>query len=372
MNERRDVIVIGGGIIGLLSAWELAGRGHGVLLVDRRATGREASWAGGGILSPINPHEYPPALEALCRESAALYPEIAERVEREAGFSVELRATGLLRVAFHGEEEALESVARSLESRGHALERIDGDRARQLEPALSPSITRALNQREIMQIRNPRFLRALAVSAAHRGVEIREHASVSSLEVSGKQVIGARIDDRLVEAGEVVLAAGAWSATLMPPQLEISLPLRPVHGVMVLLERRPPLCSRVIVGRGRYLIPRVDGRLLAGSTVEERGFDRSVPLGAVASVLEDAISMAPSISECSWQRAWSGLRPAAFDRLPFLGRPADVEGLVVATGHYRNGLLLGAITARIVAQLVAGESPGAHAEACRLDRPRFD
>ena len=215
----------------------------------------------------------------------------------------------------------------------------------------------ALFEPDVAQIRNPRLLKALIEGCALRGVELAPHEPALELLRAGENVVGVRTSRRTLSAGETVLAAGAWSGELAK-RIGLELPVSPVRGQMLLVEGLPGALSAMVIGsRGRYLIPRSDGRILVGSTLEHVGFDRRTTLEGLQSLLGAALRLAPGLASGTLARAWAGLRPATPDRLPFLGRPRGMTGLVLATGHYRNGLVLTPITAKLVTEVLLGRAP---------------
>ncbi|HEY3227521.1 MAG TPA: glycine oxidase ThiO [Planctomycetota bacterium] len=354
MNRNADAVILGGGIIGAAIAFELAKEGRRVVLLERGAVGRQASWAAAGLLTPIHVAAYPAPLASLCSDSERMY----ERWVRDlAAPEVEYRAGGALIPFFDDRDErdasALEAWRRE---RGRPVERLDAAAARVVEPMLSPELHGALLLPDVAQVRNHRLTRALAEAARRLGAEVRtESEAVGFLRVPGR-VNGVKTARGDLFANETIVAAGAWSGDLLA-EVDLNLPVRPVRGQMVLLQGSAGALRRAIISHDSYLIPRADGRILVGSTVEEAGFDASTTADGVAFLLAQAKRLAPGVGKFAVETTWAGLRPATPDRLPYLGRPPGAEGLIIATGHYRNGILLAPITARIVADLVAGRPP---------------
>lgn len=368
MAEKFDAVVVGGGVIGLATAWRLSQAGRTVAVLDRSEPGREASWAGGGILDPVTPHKYPAALAALCARSVALFPEFVAELEDEAGFSVELRSTGLMRLSYEGAEELAEERS-FLAERGEDCAELDGEGARALEPNLSAELRYVLHQPGILQVRNPRLLKALLRACHRRGVTIAPGLACDSLERSGDRITGVRTAEGHIAADETIIAAGAWSGGLLKTALGLDLPVTPIHGEMLLVETPLDLLGSTLICGEQYMIPRADGHLLIGSTTEERGFRKRVHLGNVQMLLAAAIRMVPRLTSCAWSGSWSGLRPATPDRLPYLGRAAGLSGLILATGHFRNGLLLAPASAEAVGALISGEAPPLDIAPYSPDRP---
>ncbi len=364
------MVVIGGGAIGLASAYRLAGDGRKVVVLDAGELGREASWAGGGILSPIHPWHYPGALVDLVARSTELYPALARELLEETGVSIELRNTGLLRLALTDDDEVELAEATTFRAaRSLPVERPASARAH--GTAITEEAKGALHEPDVAQVRNPRLLKALVAGCARRGVELAPHEPVIELLRNGERITGVRTARRTLSSGETVLAAGAWSSDLVRRALGLELGVEPVRGQMLLLEAPPGALDAMVIGcGGRYLIPRADGRVLVGSTLEHVGFDRRTTAGAVRSLLDAALRLAPGLASATLVRAWAGLRPSTPDRLPYIGRPAGVDGLVVATGHYRNGLVLTPVTGALVADLVAGRGPSVDLRPFAPARPR--
>lgn len=356
MARHPDAVVVGGGIIGCAVAWRLAGEGLSVVLVERGEIGREASWAAGGILTPVHLAEYPTPLASLCLASMKLYEPWVRELRELSPLDLEFRVTGMLVAVF---DDAAASAARTLEEwkrrHGQPVERLSREEALALEPRLAPSIREALLLPDIAQIRNHRAAPALAAAAARRGVEIRLQTPVTGfLRVPGR-VTGVKTSRGDLYAGTTVLAAGAWSGELAG-SVGLDLAVRPVRGQILLTEAAPGFCTRVVLDTDTYVVPRQDGRLLIGSTVEEVGFDRSVTLEGVRHLSGRAAAILPESARLPLLGSWAGLRPATPDRLPFLGR-GGMEGFLLATGHFRNGILLAPLTAQVVADLLLGRPP---------------
>lgn len=351
-----DVVVVGGGIIGAAVSFALAKEGLKVELLEKGEPGRQASWAAGGILTPVHLAEYPTPLASLCAASLELYEPLVRELRELSPIDPEYRVTGLLLVATDGEgEEAARSLEAWKRERGRPVERLTGDGARERQPGLSPAVRSALLLPDIAQVRNHRMTAALLEAASRKGVEIRSGTPVTGfLRVPGR-VNGVKTPRGDVYAGTTVLCAGAWSGEVLR-SVGLELPVRPVKGQMLVLAAEPDRIRHVILERDEYLVPRADGRVLVGSTIEEAGFDTTVTLGAVGRLARRADELVPGLGKLPLVRSWAGLRPATPDRLPYLG-PAPMEGLVVATGHFRNGILMAPVTGALVADILAGRPP---------------
>jgi glycine oxidase len=328
-SRTPDLTVVGGGVIGLAIADRAARAGLRVMLHERRTLGSGATAYAAGMLAPVSEAEVGHAeLLEDALESARLWPAFA----RELG--VPLYEQGTLHVARDRDEaEALDRELAFRTRHGLAVERLLPSAARRLEPALAPTVRLALSVPDDHAVDPREVLRALARRAEQAGVDVREGSAVEDLDAL---------------PGEVVVAAGAWSAQLLP-----DLPVRPVKGQILRLRdpAGPGLVTRVLRFEGGYLVPRGDGRYVLGATVEERGFDQTVTAGGVYELLRDATEIVPGISELVIEESGAGLRPGTPDNVPLLERRGRV---LVATGHFRNGILLAPLTAqRVVDQLLA-------------------
>ncbi len=352
-------MIVGGGVIGLAVGWRAAQRGLSVTLLEREAIGHAASRVAAGMIAPISeasPSE--PALLALGRESAGLYPAFVAELSRCAGVDPGYRRCGTLLVARDADEaEALErelAFRRELEL---PVRRLLGREARALEPALAPTLRLALEIPDDHAI-DPRALtQALELAFCAAGGELRCPAEVAELVVANGRVSGVRLrDGELLAARQVVVAAGPWSGQLPGIPSEAQVPLRPVKGQILALHdpSGPGLLDRVLRMQPGYLVPRGDGRYVLGATMEERGFDTTATAAAVFELLRDALELVPGASELVIDELMVGIRPGTADNGPILG-PGMVEGLHWATGHHRHGFLLTPITAEVVVSGLFGE-----------------
>jgi glycine oxidase len=354
------VAVIGAGAIGLGVGWRLAQAGATVDIFERDSAGRGASWAAAGMLAAgVETEPGERALASLTHESLERWPGFAAELEAASGISVELRTEGTLAVATTADEAALlRHEAEFQRSLGIELRWLTGAEARRLEPHLAPGVTAAELSPGDVQVNNRQLVTALARAFERAGGRLHEHARVTRVEIAGGRVREIRVGDRRHEAEIVVLAAGAWSREIegLPP--EAIPPVRPVKGQMLALQMDAavPLLRHIVWAPGVYLVPRRDGRLIVGATVEERGFDASLTAGATLSLLDAAWRVLPTIEDCPIVESWAGFRPGSPDDAPILG-PTSVEGLILATGHHRNGILLTPITADEVSRcILSGET----------------
>lgn len=347
---RADVAVIGGGAVGLAIAWRAARRGLRVVVVDPNP-GRGASWMAAGLLAPITEVHYgEEALLHLNLASHAAYPSFVQELEADSRMSVGYRTCGTLLVARDNDDNAaLGDVYRFQARLGLDVRRLRSSEARELEPALAPSIRGGILVEGDHQIDNRALVEALFGACRARGVAFQTTAASSILMEGGRAAGAVLAGDAVVRADQVVVSAGSRSSEIAG----IELPVRPVKGQ--LLHLRAPdgqaLLGRNVRGLDVYLVPRLDGRLVVGATVEEQGFDRTVTAGAVHDLLRYSYELVPGIAELELLETSVGHRPGTPDNAPLIG-PTDIEGLHVATGHYRNGILLVPVTAAAMAALL--------------------
>jgi glycine oxidase len=352
-----DVAVIGGGIMGSAVALRLAQRGIGVTVIERGIPGAEASSAAAGILGPQMEAEGPGPLLELGLKSRALYPALAAELRELTGIDVGYDRSGVLMVAFDEAGEAALSARRAWQlGRGLRVESLSGEAARAREPALSPAVRAALAFNDDAQVVARELARAFSQAAAGAGVQFLTGRYVRRVLVAKDAVTGVELDGDTLPAKVVVVAAGSWSGLVEGAGVPAAV-VRPARGQLVSIETRPPLFRHVVSAPGGYLVPRRDGTVLAGSTVEMAGFRKEVTVGGLATILTLARTVIPALADAPVTATWSNFRPFTEDHLPVLGA-TRVRGLVLATGHFRNGILLAPITAQAIADLIAtGQAP---------------
>jgi glycine oxidase len=370
-----DVVVAGGGVIGLACAWRAAQRGLAVLLADPDP-GSGASGVAAGMLAPVTEAHYTEqGLLALNLDSAARYPAFVAELRDATGLDLGYRETGTVLAAADGGDLAMaDELFAFAQSLGLTMDRLTARELRRLEPMLAPGIRGGLLVAGDHQIDPRRLSTALLAACRGAGVEFRTHR-VSAVETSGERATGVLLDDgSAVAAGQVLLAAGAWTGSIGGLPADLVPVLRPVKGQLLRLHvpaaTRPLLrhnLRAIVRGTSIYLVPRADGELVLGATMEEQGFDTTVTAGAVYELLRDAREVLPAITELAVTEVLAGLRPATTDNAPALGATA-LPGLLVAIGHHRNGVLLTPVTADALAAALAGETLPAVAAAFSPDR----
>jgi len=354
--SKPNVAIIGAGVIGLAIAWRLAARGTPVQVFDRGAAGAGASHAAAGMLAACaeaEPGEE--ALVALGRESQARWPAFATELLAASGIDVDLRPEGTLLLALTADDQARLTHQLVFQQKlDLPLKWISAAETRRREPHLAGKLAGAVFSPEDTQVDNRKLVAALRIAAEAAGVRVSEYRAVNAISSRGGRVDGIILaDGTKVGADVVVLAAGAWVRSIEGVDPKLRPPVRPIKGQMLALRMDPaaPLLSHVVWAPGAYLVPRRDGRLLVGATVEEKGYDASLTAGGILTLLEAAWRAVPAIEELAVDEMWVGHRPGSRDDAPILGA-GPIDGLIYATGHHRNGILLAPITVDAIARLV--------------------
>jgi glycine oxidase len=369
----HDCLIVGGGAIGLSLAYELARRGKRVRVVDRHLPGREASWAAAGIMPPVRSRPDVTPLERLSALSMRLHADwairLAEETEIDYGYQ---RCGGFYLADSDAAERELEQQAATWRQDGIAVESLSPSAVSEMEPALADAagsgvLRSALFVPDEIQIRNPRFLQALTAACTARGVEITAGAEVEEFECDGGRMRSVRTRHGQLAANQFCITAGCWSGLLLA-RLGIPIAVKPIRGQIVLLSMPDMILKRVVYVGPHYCVPRSDGRILVGSTLEDVGFNRQTTSAVIQGLLEFALSWVPALRGAEFERCWAGLRPATADGVPYLGRLPGLENAFVAAGHYRSGLILSPATAVVMAQLMQGEQPAVDLHSFRADR----
>ncbi len=353
-KQPRAVVIVGGGVMGCAAAFELARRGEAVTVLERSVPGAEASSAAAGILGAQVEAHHPGPLTELGLRSRKLYPALVKDLEQASGVSLGYRKSGVLKVEYAAADAA--RLARGLgwqRQAGLSLHKLSGAAARAREPALSREVRGGVWFEEDATLEPRALLSALRVAAERAGARFLTGAIVERVAVEDNQAVGVELGDgSLVRGSHVVVAAGSWTSALGVGSRSAPRVI-PARGQIVELKTSVPLLDAIVFGPGCYLVPRADGRLLVGSTLEFVGFRREVTAGAVAKLLAAAIRLVPALADAELRGTWSSFRPYTADELPLLG-PSRTKGLILMSGHYRNGILLAPISAQIVAACVTG------------------
>lgn len=361
-RETADVIVVGGGVIGLSVARELGRQkaGH-VTLIERSALlGAEASHAAAGMLAPQAEADKHDAFFELACASRDLYPTFASELLEETGTDIELERTGTLYLALRAEDEAeIEHRYRWQRQAQLPVERLSAEETIKLEPCISSEVRGALRFPLDVQVENRRLIRALAASAQIYGVQLLTETHVHTLLTERGRIQGVETSRGKISAPLVVVASGAWTSFLnFSDKGTQNLCIEPVRGQMLCFESNPRLARHVIYSPRGYLVPRLDGRLLAGSTTEHAGFEKCVTGQGLQQIIAHALEIAPAVGGLALQDSWAGLRPRAEDDWPVIGASSEARGLFYATAHYRNGILLAPLTGAVLAeQILTGNAP---------------
>jgi glycine oxidase len=363
-----DVLIIGAGIMGTASAWELARHGANVVVLERSVPGAEASSAAAGILGAQAEAHAPGPMAELCLASRARYAKFARALTEETQIDVGYRECGVLRVAFDRASAAELHAGNAWQrKRGLQVERLGARELARLEPALSPKLSGGVRFAGDARVEPKALLRALHIAALGRGVLFRSGAFVRRVVVEGERAVGVALDDgSVLRAKNVVVAAGSWTSLIDGLGLPTGRVV-PARGQIVELELPAPPLSHVVFGPGAYLVPRDDGRILLGSTLEFVGYEREVTAGAVRDLLTHATALVPALERAGLRATWSNFRPYTPDELPLLGR-TKINALFLSTGHYRNGILLAPISAEIVRAAVLGQRAPVSLAAFRPER----
>lgn len=358
------VIIVGGGIIGLLTARELLAAGCQVQLIDKQAPGNEASWAGGGIVSPLYPWNYDDAISDLVRRAQAYYPQLCESLYQETGIDPEFDACGLFMLDSNEHAVALNWAQRT----GAPLFTAPIAKVYQQIPGLRSGFTKALNMPQVGNVRNPRLLKALLASLMlNQHFDLVAGEAVTGLLTDHDVVVGTETQQQAYRADKVMIAAGAWTP-LLTGAYGMPLKIAPVRGEMLVFEPKPGLLPSITLFDGKYLIPRKDGRIIVGSTTEQVGYCKDTTEKGRSILLAAAYGMLPGLRELRVEKHWAGLRPGSPAGLPYMGKAPDLRGLYVCAGHYRNGLVTAPASARLMADLILDRPSEINAEPFRLDR----
>lgn len=368
----HDVIIIGGGVIGLSLACELAEQGVRCAVVDQAGLGTESSWAGAGILPPGNPAQAQTSEARLRAASHMLWPDLSLRLRDETGIDNGFHQCGGLEVRLNGPSGELDAEIEQWRREGVEAIPLAGSDAAECEPHLSPHISAAYQLPAMGQVRNPRHLKALIACCSRLNVRMLPGTPVWGFERAGSRIVSVETPAGRMAAGQFVVASGAWSSRLLA-QAGSPARVRPLRGQIVLLSIAPCPLRHVINLGPRYLVPRGDGRVLIGSTEEVAGFDKRTNAAGIGGLIEFGMRIVPDLATAAVERTWAGLRPQSPDGLPYLGRVPHTDNLFVAAGHFRAGLQLSPITAVMLTNVMLKRPTPIPIEPYAVDRrqPEF-
>ncbi|HEY2120740.1 MAG TPA: glycine oxidase ThiO [Candidatus Acidoferrum sp.] len=349
-----DAVIAGGGVIGASIALELAGAGLHVALFDANQPGKEASWASAGMISPAPENLGSIPFVPISLASVALYPEFIRNVEELSGIDVGYRQDGAIDALLDGNvEEELSTVIALQHGVGLRAEALSAQQAREMEPALSEAIEAAIFRPDEASLDNRAFTEAVLKAAQRNGVKIFAGNGAKAIWKENGRCKGLILQNGQVEAKSTIIAAGCFSAQI--EGVAAYAQVFPAKGQMIALRCESVEIRRVLWLEHTYLVPRNDGRIIAGSTIERTGFDRSVTAGGIKKILSEVLQLAPGLEKAQIEETWAGLRPDSPDHLPILG-PTDLDGLLIATGHFRSGILLAPITARLMREWICSQT----------------
>lgn len=363
--SQADVIIIGGGVIGCSIAYNLAKAQVKSLIIEKAAgVGQEASRSGAGILASHASTREPYA--ELCRASLALYPSLAKQLEAETQIDIEFIQSGSIAVfSTDAEKKGLISLAERRVEHGFSAEALTAAQVWEFEPTISKAVAGGVRFPHDAQVRSAKLSKALAKGAAQLGTQFLFGNPVTAFLRKAERVVGVEVNGEAYYGETIVIAAGCWSGKIAG-LLGYSLPIEPVRGQIVLTETMPLPLRHIIDGFGVYLVPRADGKILIGATVEFVGYDNRITLGGIREMIEAGTTLMPTLAEKSFVQAWSGLRPYT-KGVPFLGKLPGFDNVIVASGHYKNGILLSPITGKLICELIMTGCPSVPLQPFRLD-----
>jgi len=348
-----EFLVIGGGISGLLTAYYLHQAGKSVVLLERGLVGHESSWAGGGIISPLYPWRYPLAVTQLVQWSEQQFPQLVADLKEHTQLDAELIQSGMLIL----DEPDIAAALAWGKQTNTLVEKIDNKLINRLEPALSAAPQDALWMPEVCQVRNPRLVKALRDYLLKNGISIHENTEVSAVISDHDRITGVKTEIAEFKSNYVAITCGAWSSALWPMTEEKTLPVKPIRGQMLMINTTPGLIKRIVLTHEHYVIPRRDGRVLVGSTLEDVGFDKTTTKFAHDLLLDFAHALMPALQDFKVEHHWAGLRPGTPDNIPRIREHPHLKGLFINAGHFRNGVVTAPASAKLLVNLMLKEEP---------------
>lgn len=364
MNLNTDITLIGGGIIGLLTAREFHTAGATVTVLDKGKLGNESSWAGGGILLPLYPWRQQQAITHLVKQSLDLYPGLAPQLLDSTGIDPEWNPCGLLITQNPDLDAAIAWCKHNSIVFEQAENRLSGLGTTAINPLYLPHIA---------QIRNPRLIKALTQDLVQRGVKLVENCQLTGINIENDKVYSLDTSIGNLPVNQLIICAGAWTSGLIAqyfPNIRSNKPqISPVKGQMLLYAAKPDTLSSIVLDGDHYLIPRLDGHILAGSTVEDNSFDKTTTLEAQRQISDFALKLLPALKDFPLVKHWAGIRPGTHDGIPYIDRHSEISNLSINAGHFRNGLAMAPASAQLLADIIFGRPTSVDPEPYRLDRP---
>ena len=355
----KKVIVIGAGIIGLSISYYLKKSNFNVVVLEKGKAGNEASFASAGMLAAQSEFDYYEKFMDFCIKSRDMYPDFCRDIEQDSKIGVEYKKSGMIRPALNEEHEKhFKDNYEWQKKQGFEIEFLDGSELRKLEPKLSKNIISGLYTKDDGQVNNRKLMDALIIANKKNNVKVIENIEVKDYLIKNNKINGVVTNNGNIEADFVVNAAGSWSS-LISPNLIPNFKVKPIRGQIVSLHSNKKILGKVIfasvLGKGGYIVPRNDGTVILGSTVEDVGFEKRVTEEGIGSILKNCFDIIPGFKNLKIKEKYSGFRPLASDNLPIIGK-TNVEGLILATAHYRNGVLLAPITAKAITELIVNDN----------------
>jgi glycine oxidase len=350
----NKVIIIGAGIIGMLTARMLRKANLDVTIIEQGYAGKESSWAGGGIISPLYPWRYSEPVTVLAKWGQQHYPDVLESIRLESGVDPEYLRSGLLYLDI---EDELTTAEQWMQHHDYSFEHLSDDVLKQTEPGLDhAAVSSGWLTESIGQVRNPRLVRALQFDLLELGVNIKQQTRAESFISDSSIVKGIKTDKGDFYADKVIVAGGAWSARLLEKWVKTP-KIAPVKGQMIVFKAKPGAVSHIVLSKGRYVIPRKDGRVVLGSTLEFDEFDKTTSVEVLEELKQEAFRIIPALKNYSVEKQWAGLRPGSIDGVPYIGEHPELKNLYLNAGHFRNGVVIGLASCQLLVNQLLGEEP---------------
>lgn len=344
-----EVVIVGGGVVGLLTAFYLQEEGKEVCVIDQSEIGTESSWAGGGILSPLYPWLYDDAINQLCLYGQNNYQSVSEVLKQSVGIDPQWVCSGMVMLDLDT-SQAMQDWQKKYNA---TLTKITDTQINRYEPNLNPKFTTAWIQENIAQLRNPWLMRSLRQYLQNKGVIFRENREVSAIKYKNNKITGVIANHKIIKAEEVIIASGAWSSLFIELQ---HIDVKPVMGQMILYKTEPHWLKRIVMKGGKYVIPREDGHILCGSSLEWNGYNKMITRDTKGVLKNAAEEMIPELAQHKIIKQWSGLRPGSPNGVPYIGEHERIKNLYINTGHYRYGVVMGLGSAKLLTDIIIGNS----------------